>query len=255
MDSGFTCFTAFQYADSGGDGDGQADLVLLEDLLNRHQRRLGVERVEDRFHQQEVGAAFDERADLLDVGLLHLIERHHAEARVIGVRRVRERDGQRPDGPGDEALFAVLVRDAVGPFTALARGGFVDLPSEVVEKWILDDLLVERRIFAPAMLARVVHEELALTNARGGEGVGLDDVRAGFEEAPVNVANHRWLRDREKIAVVLQIFPRILEAFAANVRLRPRRICAEGRAHRAVDDGDALLQQALQRRAWSGIDR
>jgi hypothetical protein len=97
-------------------------LSCVEDFLDRHQRGLGVERIEDRLDQQEVRTARDERANLVDVGRLHLVERDDAEARVVGVRRVGERNGQRPNGPGDEARLAVLVRDAVGPLAALLRG-------------------------------------------------------------------------------------------------------------------------------------
>ena len=41
---------------------------LGEDLLDREDRRLGVERVEDRLDQDDVGAAVDQAAQLLAVG-------------------------------------------------------------------------------------------------------------------------------------------------------------------------------------------
>ena len=181
-----------------------------------------------------------------DVGGLHLIERDHAEAGVVGVGRVRERDRQRPDRAGDEARPPVGVGDAVGPLAALARRLLVDLPGEVVEERVVDDLLVERRVLAAAVLARIVDEELALRDAGRAEGVGLDDVRAGLEEAAVDVADHLRLRQREEIAVVEQILLRVLEALAADVRLR-HAVGADGRAHRAVDDGDAFVEQLLER--------
>ena len=43
------------------------------------------------------------------VGGLHLIEGDDAEAGIVGIGRVRERDGQRADGAGDEALAAGFV--------------------------------------------------------------------------------------------------------------------------------------------------
>ena len=46
----------------------QADAALGEDLLAGEDGRLGVQRVEDRFDQDEVGAAVDQAADLLAVG-------------------------------------------------------------------------------------------------------------------------------------------------------------------------------------------
>ena len=124
-ESGFTCFTAFQKAsvvcaeimrlaaaaDGGGDHDRQflalrGEAILIEDLADGDQRGLGVERVEDGFDQQQVDAAGDEGAHLLRVGGLHLVEGDDAEAGIVGVGRVGERDGERPDGAGDEALAA-----------------------------------------------------------------------------------------------------------------------------------------------------
>ena len=231
--------------DGGGDGDGQANLVGVEHFLDGHERGLGVEGIEDGLDEQEVRAARDERADLLDVSRLHLVERADAEAGVVRVRRIRERDRQRPDGSGDEARLAVGIRDAVGPLAALARGGLVDFPREVAEEFVVHDLLIKRRVFAPAVLARVLHKELALADARGGKGVRLDDVRAGFEEAPVNVANHLRLRERKQVAVIEQVLLRVGKALAAHVRLL-HPVGADGRAHCAVNDGDALGEQAFQ---------
>ena len=83
--------------------------VLVEHLLDGDERGLGVERVEDGLDEQHVDAARDERAHLLRVGRLDLVEGDDAEAGVVGVGRVGERDGERPDGAGDEALPPVGV--------------------------------------------------------------------------------------------------------------------------------------------------
>ena len=53
------------------------------------------------------------------------------------------------------------------------------------------------------------------------------------------------LREREEVAVVQQILLRVLEALAADVRFR-HAVGADGRAHRAVDDGDAFPQELLE---------
>jgi hypothetical protein len=119
---------------------------------------------------------------------------------------------------------------------------FVDLPGEVVEERVLDHLLVKFRVLATAMLARVVHEKLALADARGREGIRLDDVRAGFEETAMDVADHLGLREREKIAVVLQVFLRVGEALGPDVFLG-HPVGADGRAHGAVDDGNTLAKE------------
>ena len=54
----------------------QPDALLLEHVLDRDDRRLGVQRVEDRLEQQQVDAAVDQAAHLLLVGLAHLVEGH-----------------------------------------------------------------------------------------------------------------------------------------------------------------------------------
>ena len=47
---------------------GKRDALGGEDLLAGEDGRLGVERVEDRLDQDEVGAAVDQAGDLLGVG-------------------------------------------------------------------------------------------------------------------------------------------------------------------------------------------
>ena len=263
-ESGLMCSTAFQKASMvcaeimvspprptaaeimTGSSVLRGEAVLIEDFADGDERGLGVERVEDGFDEQQIDAAGDERAHLLGVGGLDLVEGDDAEAGVVGVGRVGERDGERPDGAGDEALTAGRVADAVGPLAALAGRLLVDLPGEGVEERIVDDLLVEGGIFAAAALAGIVDEELALGDAGGAEGVGLDDVRAGLKKAAVDVADHLWLREGEEIAVVEQVLRRVLEALAANVGFR-HAVGADGGAHRSIDDGDAALENLLQR--------
>ncbi len=229
-----------------GDHDRELLLVLVEDFADGDEGGLGVEGVEDGFDEEQVGAAGDEGADLLGVGGLDLIEGDYAEAGVVGIGRVRERDGQGADGSGYEALAAGVVGDAIGPFAALLRGFFVDLPGEVVEQRVFDDLLVEVGVFAAAVLARVVDEELALGDAGGAEGVGLDDVGAGFEEAAMDVADHVRLGEGEEVTVVQQVLGGVFEALAADVGFL-HAVGADGRAHRSVDDGDAGFEDLFQR--------
>ena len=98
-------------ADCCGDHDGQlfssgCEAILIEDLADGDERGLGVERVEDGLDEQQIDAAGDERADLMRVGGLHLVEGDDAKAGIVGVGRVGERDGERADGAGDEALTA-----------------------------------------------------------------------------------------------------------------------------------------------------
>ena len=54
---------------------------LGRDVGGGDDRRLRVQRVEDRLDEEEVDAALRERGDLLGVALAHLVERDRAEAR------------------------------------------------------------------------------------------------------------------------------------------------------------------------------
>ncbi len=148
--------------------------------------------------------------------------------------------------PATKRRRPVGVGDPIGPLAALPGRLLVDFPGQLAEKRVGDDALIELRILAPAVLARIVDEEFTLADRRRTEGVGLDDVGAGLEEAAMDVADHRRLGQREEIAVVEQILGGVPEAIAADVRLG-HPVGANRRAHRAVDDRDAMLKHVLQR--------
>src|SRR5262249_9603675 len=136
-------------------------------------------------------------------------------------------------------------------FPALPRGLLVDLPRQIVEKWILDNLLIKRRILSPAVLPWIVDKKLALRDAGGAERVGLDDVGPSLEEPAVNIAGHFRLGQREEVPVVHQALGRVLKPVAANVRFL-HAVGADGRTHRAVDDRDSRFEQLLQ---WMWMGR
>ena len=196
-DHGFAAAT-----DGGGDHEREADAVFGEDLLDGDEGGLGIEGVEDGLDEQEVGAAGDEGADLAAVVGFDLIEGDDAETGVVGVGGIGERDGEGPDGPGDVAAAASGVGDAVGPFAALAGGLEVDVVGELLEEGVVDHALVEGGVLAAAVFARVLDEEFALADGGGGEGVGLDDVGPGFEEAAVDIADYLRLGEGVDVAVV-----------------------------------------------------
>ncbi len=67
----------------------------------------------------------------------------------------------------------------------------------------------------------------------------------------MNIADHLRLRQREQIAVVHQVLVRVLEPLPADIRLG-HPIGTDRRAHRAIDNGDAALQNVVNR-VWTGI--
>ena len=176
-----------------------------------------VERVENGFNQQQVHAARDQRAHLAAIVGFALIEGDDAETGIVRVGRDGERNGERADGTRDIAAAAGGVRDAVGPFATFTGRGVVDVAGQFLQELVLDDGLVERGILAATVFARIRDEELALADGGGGKGVGLDDVRAGLEEAPVDVADLGGPGERVDVAVVLEVLRGVLEALAARI--------------------------------------
>ncbi len=67
----------------------------LESFQNREDRRLGVQGVEDRFDEQDVDAALDQRAHLFAIGVSDLIERHGAKTRIVHIGREGSGDWKR----------------------------------------------------------------------------------------------------------------------------------------------------------------
>ena len=69
--------------DRAGDEHRPATVPLLEEGLEREDRRLGVQRVEDRLDQEQVGATVDQACGLLQVRLHQFVEGDVARARVV----------------------------------------------------------------------------------------------------------------------------------------------------------------------------
>jgi hypothetical protein len=78
---------------------GSASRAVPRIGLDREQRGLGIQRVEDGLDQQQVGAAVDQAAGLLAVGLDQLVEGDVARARVVDVGRDRRGLGVGPSAP------------------------------------------------------------------------------------------------------------------------------------------------------------
>ncbi len=209
---------------AGGVGDGardhhrQADAALLEHFLGGEDRRLGVERVEDGFDQDDVDAAIEQAVELFNVGHAQLVEGDVARARVVHVGRDRRRLGLRAERAGHEAR---LVRRAV-LVTGLARQ------------------LRGHQVQLVGQFRQVV---VALRDRGGAEGVGLDDVGAGFQVLAVDLRDHVRPHQRQQFVVALQVLAMAGEALAAEIGLA-QLVALDHRAHGAVQDQDALAQQA-----------
>ncbi len=57
----------------------------------------------------------------------------------------------------------------------------------------------------------------------------------------MNIADHLWLRQREKVPVVQQILFRIFEAIPTDVGFL-HAVGTNGGTHRSINDGDTILE-------------
>ena len=87
---------------------------------------------------------------------------------------------------------------------------------------------------------------IALRDGLGVEGVGLNDVGAGFEIRVVDLADDVRLGQHEQVVVALEVAWVILEA-RATIACLVELIALNHGAHGAVEDQDALLRLSLQR--------
>ncbi len=195
--------------------------AAVEQLGDRVQRRLHVERVDVGLGQQQVDAALEQRLGLRAVGRDQLVERDRAEAGVVDVGRQGRGLGGRPDRAGDEARLAVGALGALGGAAGDLGGGEVDVGDVVAHLVVLGRDRV------------------------GTEGVGLDDVGAGLEELEVDVLDRRGLGEHQQVVEAAQAGAVAGEAIAAERRLvEPQRL--DHRPHRAVEDDDAVTDEGLQ---------
>ncbi len=208
--------------DGAGDHHRQTNAALVEQALDGEDRGLGVERVEDGLDQEHLGAAVDEAARLLGVGRRQIVERRGAEAGVRHVRRDRRGAVGGAERARDEAAAAV-------PFLGHDRGGAGELGARHVQ-----------------LVGELLQTVIGLRDARGGEGVGRDDVGAGLEVGEMDVADRVGPGEVEQIVVAAHLAVPRVEAGTAVARL----VEAEGLdhgAHGAVEHEDALGRGLAER--------
>ena len=152
-----------------------AERVLC--LERGEDARLGIERVEHRLYQDEIGAALGQRVDLFAIDRFQRVEIDRAIARVADIGRQRQRLVGRTHGAGDEAPSPVARTCGVAAFARDPRGGAVDLADEALGA-----------IFG-------------LADAVGVEGVGGDEVGAGAEIVVDHRGDHRGRGEIGHVAV------------------------------------------------------
>ena len=208
--------------DGAGDHHRHVEAGLLADFGNGVDRRLGVERVEDRLDQQQVGAAVEQPAHLLAIGFAQLVEGDGAEAGIGHVRRDRGGAVGRAQSAGDEAPLAVFL---------LGRGRRVAR---------------QRRARRVEFVGDALHAVIGLRDGGGGEGVGRDDVGAGAEIGEMNVAHGVRTAQIEQIVVAAHLAVPGVETRAAIAFLVELERLDHG-AHGAVEHQNALSERRLER--------
>ena len=206
-----------------GDEQRKARTVGIKEFLNGKNSGLGVERIEDRLHQEDVNTTLNERFDLLIVRIDNLIERARAEGRVLNRRRHGQRSVCRANGTGGETRLArILLGELLARCLREASRGQV----HVANFFLLVQLVVRLR------------------NHRRGERVRLDDVGAGGEVRFVDLRDDFRLRQHQHIIVAFQVMGVILVTRTSEVILAEL-VLLHSRTHGAVDDHHAFPHDTL----------
>ena len=203
--------------DGAGDHDRQVDAAFVAHLGDGKNRRFGVERVEDGFDQEKVGAAVDQPAHLLAIGGAQLIERDGAKTGIGHVRRDRRGAVGRPERAGHKAAPAVIFFRQRRRFARERRPGLIKL------------------------IGDAFHAVIGLRNRRRGKRIGGDDVGAGAKISEVDVAHGVRTAEIEQVVVAAHFAIPGVETRSAIAFLVELERLDHG-AHGTVEHQDALLK-------------
>ena len=153
---------AGQIRDRARNHDRQAFAARFKNALDGKQRRLGIQRVEDRLDDQNISAALDECGRRLRIGLGQIVEAHRAKARIVDIGRNRGGTIGWPQSAGDKAADSVLLFRRVRRFAGESRRGEIQVG---------DDRL---------------HPIIGLRDPCRTECIRLGDVGAGFKIGEMN---------------------------------------------------------------------
>ena len=206
---------AGKIGNGAGDPHRQVHAHFLIDFLDRIDRGLAVEGVEHRLDHQQMGAAPDQPTGTFPVGLAQLVESDVAEGRVIDVGRDGGRAVGRAQHAGDQAR-AAGGGIFVAQFARQPRAGLVQLTDQMAQAIIF------------------------LRGEVGVEGVGLDEIHAGFQIHPADVADDFGLGQGEQVIVALQLRRVIAEALPPEI-LFAQLEALDHHAPAAVQQQQALL--------------
>ena len=195
---------------------------VFKHLFDGKQRRLEVQCVKGCFRQQNVHTALDEALDLFAINSDQLVKRHRAIAGIIHIRRNRRRAIGRANRASHVTRERRFLRHGRRHrFAGHLRGSHVQLAGNLLQSVI------------------------GHANARGAEGVGLNDVAARLKEIRMDRTHQLWLRQTQQVVVPLQILGMIDKAFPTKISLL-QRVPLHHRAQRAIQKQNALSQPLAQ---------
>ena len=168
-----------QVGDRARDHHRQAQVLFDEDLFAGEDGGLGVQRVEDRLDQDQVGAAIHQAPDLFRVSRRQLIEGDRPEARIVHIRADRSRAVRRPERAGHETRPPVFRRR---PIQRRPR---------------------QPRAFDVQVIDLVLQPVIGLRDGGRGEGVGFHDIRAGLGIAVMDFLDRLRPGQVQKVVIAL----------------------------------------------------
>ena len=189
--------------------------ALLEQRLDGEDRRLGVQRVEDRLDQEQVGATVDQPVRLFEIGVDELLIGDVASAGIVDVRRDGRGATGRPERASDKAWFVGI-------------GGSAGITLEPGQPCRL----------AVELVAELLHAVIGQRDPLGVERVRLDDIGAGLEVRAVNAPNRVGLGECEQVVVAPDVAVPVGEPLATVFGFAER-VLLDHRASRTVQDDDA----------------
>jgi hypothetical protein len=192
--------------------------VLIKILVDGKHRRLGVQRVENGLHQQEIRPASHQAVDGLGIARDQFIKADIAVTRVVHIRADAGGTVGGPQHAGAEARLGRILC-GLGNTQRLHQLGrrVVDLPHQAF------------------------HPVVGHGNRRGIESVGFNDVGPGIQIRLMNAAYHVRPGQHQQVVVAFYVTGPVGKPLATVIRFLQRMALDHG-AHAAIQDQDALGQ-------------
>ena len=234
-------------------GNDQRELFdcSFEDVRDRKEGRLTVQRVEDCFDQEKVDTSFDQRTDLIEIRLAQLIECDGPKTGIIQIGRNGRGHGEGTDRSANEPVFARLLGCSICRVPRNRRGCQIHFANERAKIDIVYDPVKEFLVLPPAFWF-ALKKKIVKANCGRAESVGFDDVGPRFEVSGMNFLDHLRLSQVQQLKAALEIFSLPVWEFFSTVILLRQFSALDHGAHRAVEHDDALVQQLFQ---WVNLIR